>query len=559
MSQTIMILGGGVMQLPAIRTASRAGWKVCVADGNSACPGSSLADEFFPVDLKDLEGLVDAARSVEPAITGVFTAGTDFSASVAFVAEALGLPGTSYESSLNASDKIRMRKLFEDQGVPSPAYREISSEAKIEQTIAGLSFPLVVKPVDNMGARGVRRVDDPEDLISAIHDAMGYSRSHRAVVEELIDGKEYSIDALVNNGEITICGLAERHIYFPPTFVEMGHTIPADIPEEVQRDLIDVFRAGVRALGITRGAAKGDVFHTRSGAVVGEIAARLSGGYMSGWTYPYASGHNVTESALNLSVGLPPGDLSPRRNWYSAERAFLSIPGIVAQVVGVSAARSVPGVKDVFLRIKTGQSVKFPSNNVEKCGNIIATAQNRENAIRAAQYALRCIEIHLEPNEPDTDAFLFQPRSVPSSASILEISLPADISAYGALEESGTALDTVSTLLDAGNGRGVTLPGIVALPQWNDERTANWMGMSLSDGVRAACRRYGLKLDDSTGSGAGSFGARFSHASAASRAFSTLFWLSLVRGGLQGVDYLVDSLSARAPLGIRVNEGLVEV
>ncbi|MDP3176837.1 MAG: carboxylate--amine ligase, partial [Spirochaetaceae bacterium] len=116
---TIFILGAGVMQLPAFRAAKELGWTVAAADGNSSAIGAALADHFIHVDLKDRDGLLAAARRLRNAIglDGVFTAGTDFSLAVAYIAEKLDLPGIPYEVALRASDKQKMREAFAAAGV----------------------------------------------------------------------------------------------------------------------------------------------------------------------------------------------------------------------------------------------------------------------------------------------------------------------------------------------------------------------------------------------------------------------------------------------------------
>jgi biotin carboxylase len=276
---TIFILGASVMQLPAIRAAKELGWTVVVADANSEAPGAQLADRFLPVDLKDREGLAAAARGIrsEFGLDGVFTAGTDFSASVAYVAEKLSLPGIPLETALRASDKLLMRAALAQAGVPSPRFACASSPEDPAIAAAGLGFPLVVKPADSMGARGCRAVRDPGELEAAVAAALPYSRSGRAIVEEYIEGPEFSIDALVipakngGEGEILIRGIADRIIRFSPYFIELGHTMPSAQPPEVTEEVLRVFRAGVRALGINIGAAKGDIKYcpSRGCAMVG--------------------------------------------------------------------------------------------------------------------------------------------------------------------------------------------------------------------------------------------------------------------------------------------------
>ncbi len=411
-AMTVFILGAGVMQIPAIEIARSLGWRVVAADANPEAPGVALVDRFIHVDLKDREGLLAAARalSADGGLDAVFTAGTDFSANVAYLAHELGLAGHSPEAALAASDKPRMRAALLSASVPSPRFVELSQTDQVEKALAhaGLAYPLVVKPADNMGARGCRLVGSDSELAEALMDALPHSRTGRAIVEEYLEGPEFSIDALVEDGAIHIRGIADRHVTFAPYFVELGHTMPSVQPQAVQDEVLRVFCAGVRALGLSHGAAKGDIKYCpgRGGAYVGEIAARLSGGYMSGWTYPYASGIEVTRSALELALGLPMSPSSADRGWHSAERAFISIPGRVAAIHGLRAARQTPYVKDVFVRVAPGDAVVFPSNNVEKCGNVISQAPTHDAAVRAASDAIRGLLVRLAPNEGRTEAFL---------------------------------------------------------------------------------------------------------------------------------------------------------
>ncbi|MDR3020221.1 MAG: ATP-grasp domain-containing protein [Treponema sp.] len=413
MKETLIILGAGVMQEPAIRIAKELGYFTVVLDGSKEAPCVSLADRFEQIDLKDKEGIETFARSLQNTSSrlGVMTAGTDFSASVAWTAEKLGLPGIPYEAALNASDKGRMRECFRKTALPSPDFVTITAEDSLD---IALPFPLVIKPVDNMGSRGCRRVDSADELQEAAKTAIGFSRSGRAIVESYMDGPEFSVDAIFYHGEITICGLADRHIFFPPYFIEMGHTMPTIIDVSKQEEMLETFRAGIRALGLAGvnqiGAAKGDIKLTTNGpdskAMIGEIAARLSGGYMSGWTYPYSSGAQPIRAAILAAMGKKPDGLIPVKTWTCAERAFISIPGTVKSIIGIERAQTLPHVNDLFLRIQESSKVSFPENNVTKCGNIIASASDRQTAIDAAETAARSILIKLDPKDCETEKFL---------------------------------------------------------------------------------------------------------------------------------------------------------
>ncbi|MGP1458502.1 MAG: ATP-grasp domain-containing protein [Treponema sp.] len=429
--KTVLILGAGLMQKPALLAAKELGFCVAAVDGNPAAAYAHLADFFKPVDLKDKDGILAFAQELQKShnLCAVFTAGTDFSASVSYAAERLGLPCHSYEAALNASIKDRMRRCFDAHGVPSPRYRSFAADDDIPDD---LTFPLVVKPVDNMGARGCRLARNRKELESAVSAARKSSRSAVIIIEDFIEGDEFSIDALVYNGAMTVTGFAVRHIYFPPYFIETGHTMPCAIDETKRRELIAAFALGVKALGLTHGAAKADIKYSAHGPVIGEIAARLSGGYMSGWTFPYASDLNLTAQGILIAAGMQPAELESRRvpvdftppsscahaekpfdlyevpcTDFSAERAWISIPGTIARIEGLEEAAAVPFVENVFPRpVKAGDAVDFPRNNVEKCGNVITRAPAREQAVLAAETAVSKILVRLEPDNPRTEDFL---------------------------------------------------------------------------------------------------------------------------------------------------------
>jgi biotin carboxylase len=513
-----MILGAGVMQVPAIRIAGELGLETVVVAGSAPCAGAD-GNIFEQIDLKDKEAVAAFALSLRAerggrGLSGVMTAGTDFSATAAWVAERTGLPGIPYEAALNASDKERMRRRFKEAFVPSPEFLIIDrTHSKSPQL--PFPYPVVVKPVDNMGARGCKRADNGAELRAAVNEALDFSRSGRAIVEEYMDGPEYSIDAIVCGGRIVICGFADRHICFPPYFIETGHTIPALIDRASASAIIEVFRAGARSLGITRGAAKGDMKLTSKGPMVGEIAARLSGGYMSGWTYPYSSGAEPTKAAILAAIGRldakKPQGLRRKKNWVSAERAFISIPGHVDGITLMESAKNNRYVKNIFFRVKSGDRVCFPENNVSKCGNVVSAAPVRALAVQAAEDAARGVLIRLSPHDAETDAFL-------SSAGA---SWPPD-----AFAASDGLLPALNALPCGKSGlRRSGALSVVPFPAFMESGAVDYAGRAVAESFAAVRLLTGLPLPFDNEGGLG-----------------REFWAALLRGGYQGAAYLLDSL-----------------
>ncbi|WP_041611078.1 ATP-grasp domain-containing protein [Treponema primitia] len=524
--ERILILGAGVMQGPAISIARDLGLFTVVVDGDPNAPEVSKADRFECIDLKDKEGIADLGLSLQSngGLGGIMTAGTDFSATVAWAAEKLGLPGIPYEAALNASDKDRMRRCFEAAGVPSPQFTVFTGETlKGKLPALPFSYPAVVKPVDNMGARGCRRVDTPEELTAALEDALGFSRSGRAIVEEYMDGPEFSVDAIVYKDEIHVCGFADRHIFFPPYFIEMGHTMPSNLGKKETASLMEAFFAGIRALGISGGvgAAKGDLKLTPRGPMIGEIAARLSGGYMSGWTYPYASGVDLTRLAILTAMGRRPVNFGPLHHWTSAERAFISIPGKVRSIQGLDQARNTPLVKDVFLRAAPSSLVRFPENNVSKCGNVLSAAPDRGGAIAAAEGAACSVLIRLEAPNPETAAFLTATAAFPPGA------YTPDAAILAALNRLPDPPETHFLKLSTIN--------IIPFPEFTGSSLMDYMGRSPEESLEAVRSITGLALPIKDSGDTITLGRRF--------------WAALIRGGYQGGAYFVDTINNQTEQG----------
>jgi biotin carboxylase len=406
----ILFLGAGPLQIPGLLAAKEMGLALYVADGNPRAPGVELAQRFLPIDLKDIEALADAAAELASSgrIHGVLTIGTDFSASVAYAAARAVLPGIPYESALDASRKARMRRVFADAGLPSPGAIEISRSAagafrtrawpelELAEAVAGqgLGFPLVVKPDDNMGARGVREISSESRLLPALEESLGYARSGTIVLEEKIIGREYSLDSLIDAGRLFPMGIARRHIAYPPYFIERGHSFPGDLNEQQEGELFDLLESAARALGIEAGAAKGDIFYTERGPMIGEVAARLSGGFMSGWTFPLYRDVDPAVGAIQLALGQslvqefapeyftrPGAGARPEVH----ERGIISIPGTVAELIPPPELET----SYFFPSAAPGDQVVFPRNNVEKCGNFIAAASAMEAESAVARSLVR--------------------------------------------------------------------------------------------------------------------------------------------------------------------------
>jgi hypothetical protein len=260
--------------------------------------------------------------------------------------------------------------------------------------------------------------------------------------------------------------------------------------------------------------------------MIGEIAARLSGGYMSGWTYPYSSGAQPILAAILGAIGRKPEGIVPLKTWTSAERAFISIPGTVKIVSGIEAAKSRPFVKDVFFRIAEGTRVDFPRNNVSKCGNIISAAPDRAAAVDAAESAARSILIRLDPSNPETGEFL-------SNAGT---DFPPD--AYQLGPELKAAL---AYLPDSKIQEQKEDMQILPFPAFQASGLKDYAGRGVEESLEAVRKLTGLKLPEFHNENA----EKYPESSDNNRNnfLGRPFWSALARGGYQGAVYYIDKIT----------------
>ncbi len=400
--RTLWIVSGGAEAVPGIRRARAMGLHVVVSDMNPAAPGFKSADDAIVANTYDAEGTVAAAveyHKHKRPIDGVMCMAADVPLTVASVASALGLPGISVESARLASDKLAMKQAFQRAGIPIPWFQAIASIDELRAAIADRGVPLVLKPIDGRGARGVLRLTERTDLAWALAHAASQSRRGVVMVEEYLEGPQISTEGLLVEGAGTTCGFIDRnyeHIdTFAPYIVENGGEQPSALPLPAQRRVSTVAMDAGRAMGIVSGSVKGDMVWTDRGPYVIEIAARLSGGWMSTDQIPLGAGVDLIGCAIRLALGekVPAEDIRPRWHRGVAIRYFFPPPGRVATIDGAERFAGVPWVHRLGFFVEPGEVVQPITDHTKRAGFVIATGATRGEAVERAEAVVDAIRI----------------------------------------------------------------------------------------------------------------------------------------------------------------------
>lgn len=403
---TLLIVGGGDEALPGIRLAREMGLYVVVSDRDPDAPGLKAADHPLLASVYDPEETAQAAwryHNCVRRLDGVLCIATDAPVTVASVAHRLGLPGLPVEVARLATDKLAMKERFRAAGVPVPWFAPVESCAHLRRIVAHQDYPLVLKPVDSRGARGVLRVTPELNLEWAFQKARRFSPTGRVMVERYLSGPQVSTESVVLDGVAYTPGFSDRNYrrleQFAPYFVEDGGTLPSTLAPETQRAIRKLVEKAAHALGVTNGVIKGDIVVHDGEPYVIEVAARLSGGFFCTHQIPLNCGVEIVRTAIRLALGesVVPRELQPKYQRGVAQRFCFPAPGRVVSVSGVEQVRNRPGIAFCEVRVAPGDRVPPVDCHPARVGSVIAVAETRAEAVEAAEQAVKDIIITTRP------------------------------------------------------------------------------------------------------------------------------------------------------------------
>jgi biotin carboxylase len=402
MSKTLLIISGGVEAIPGIVLAKKMGLHVVVSDMNPNAPGFAVADDHIIASTYDVDQTIVAAEKYDRSIRridGVICIAADVPLTVASVASAMGLPGIPVAAAVMATDKMALKESFSNAGIPIPWFCAVKSTEDLCQLVETRGYPLVIKPVDSRGARGVLRLTKGIDLEWAFNHSMQFSPSSQVMVEEYLPGLQISTESMLFSGQCETPGFIDRNYEyldrFAPYIIENGGQQPSCISDEKREEVSNVAERAGRAMGINEGVVKGDMVLTAQGPKVIEVAARLSGGWMSTDQIPLGTGVDFVGSAIRLALGeeINPDDLRPRFRNGVAIRYFFPEPGVIKEINNLNEFRSQPWVHRLCLFEGVGDLIEPVTNHTKRAGFVITKAKTADMAVELANRVTREVTI----------------------------------------------------------------------------------------------------------------------------------------------------------------------
>lgn len=300
----IVVIGANDFQDQLILRAKEKGMETFVFAWEDGAVGKKHADHFYPISIVEKEQILEECRRIQP--DGIISIASDLaSITVNYVAEHLGLTGNGLDSAILSTNKYKMRRAFEKNCDPSPKYYR--SDEITDAILSQLNFPLIVKPVDRSGSRGINKIQRKEELSEAIRAAEELSFDNKAIVEEYVEGQEYSVEYISYNGKHTFLALTKKYTTGSPHFIETGHLEPAPVAEHVLKTIQSIVEHALDTLKIKNGASHSEIKVNDDGEIkIIEIGGRMGGDCIGSDLVKISTGYDFVDMVIDVACGQEP-------------------------------------------------------------------------------------------------------------------------------------------------------------------------------------------------------------------------------------------------------------
>jgi biotin carboxylase len=401
MNQTLMFLGGGIHQAPAIKKAKELGIRTVLCDYNSNCPGRQEADVFYHASTNDFSALLQIGALEK--IDGVLAYTADSAAlTVAKLAERLQLPGFPSKAVETLIHKDLLRSFLKKHGFAVPYSRSFKNGETFPLSAAAeYQFPVIVKPVDASGSKGVALIHHPEKVDPAVQEALEYSRSRKVLVEEYIDAKDHQICGIgfLQDGNITVhhAGNQSFNEDVPNPNVPISSAFPlkeqdAHYEEVIYQELQRLF----------------SLLHMKNGSFVYEarigkdnkvyfldISPRNGGDYMDRLA-DSAYGNDLMMASILAAVGrsFHPSTQHISERYWAHYCLHSQVPGILSEIKMLPEEGHT--IEEVYYHSEEGETINPLASSADFIGVVIMSFQTKEGMNRAIQFPEKWLRIDLK-------------------------------------------------------------------------------------------------------------------------------------------------------------------
>ena len=349
----------------------------------------NLVDAFEVVGGQDFEKTVEVAERYN--VKGIVTAATDKPlVMMARVAEKLQLPFFSVETAEWSTDKLMMKQKFQESGIPCANGFILNSVDEL--TELKVDYPVVVKPRYNSGSRGGIYCNNLKEVEIAVKEALQYTKKGNVLIEEFIEGQEYSIEGIHYNGEHHVIQFTEKTTTDFPYNVEIAHIQPADISPQQQNKIKKLITQIGQTLGFENCASHTELKINSRGIYIIETSPRLGGGFISSMLVPLSTGFNMEDYLIDMSS--KSNELSNELhicfNKFSGV-VFFQLPyGYIKSIGQIEEIKKIEGFHTYNFELVEGQRIPLIKNGLDRYGYSVFQADERDYLFKSMK---KCNEV----------------------------------------------------------------------------------------------------------------------------------------------------------------------
>lgn len=371
--KAVLIFGVGELQLSIINRANQMGLFTVGIDPCEDAFAKDACQAFEVVGGQDYAGTLAVAKKYN--VSAVVTAATDKPlVMMARIAKELGLPFYSVETAQWSTDKYQMKQRFIEGGVPCAQGRLIHSAEEAKD----LFFPVICKPRDNSGSRGVKLCRDVNELQECIDEALDNSKLDTVLVEEFIEGREFSIESLHYDGKSEVIQFTEKRTTEFPYNVELGHKQPANLTDDERQQIRDIISKIAVCMNFENCPSHTELKVNDRGVFVIETSPRLGGDYITSTLTPLSTGINLEDQLLHIALGEKVDTVTGRVDKASAV-CFFSLPEgeVTAINPRINEIASWPNIHSFELKLHVGDKINQITSSLNRYGQFVVTGNSR--------------------------------------------------------------------------------------------------------------------------------------------------------------------------------------
>ena len=298
----LVIIGANDFQNQLILKAKSLGYETHVFAWEDGAVGKGNADYFYPISIVEKEQILNVCKEIDPC--GVCSIASDLATiTVNYVAENLGLPCNKTMFSSIQTNKYDMRKALQDAGIDCPKFVKVSTDFDLK-SIDGFSFPIIVKPTDRSGSRSIMKLDSIDGVYNAVNDACSSSFENGAIIEEYIEGDEYSMETITQNGIHHYLATTKKFTTGAPHFIETGHKQPSGLTDDLIEKARKIIFSALTALHVENSAGHSEFKVDKDGNIkIIEIGARMGGDCIGSDLVFLSTGNDFMKMVIDIAIG----------------------------------------------------------------------------------------------------------------------------------------------------------------------------------------------------------------------------------------------------------------